>query len=130
MVGYYATRGYDLCTGWGTPTVNLINALAGPPAPQIVSNSVALIAESCANGAIDPNETVTVNFGLKNAGSAPTTNLVVTLQATGGVTSPNGPRTYGAMAGGATVTQPFSFTANGACGSTITLPTGTRQCRS
>src|SRR5206468_1752328 len=46
--------------------------------------------------------------------------LVVTLLASGGITSPNGPRTYGAMAAGTTVTQPFTFTANGACGSTIT----------
>jgi hypothetical protein len=29
-----AVTGYDLCTGWGTPNgTNLINALAGPPAP-------------------------------------------------------------------------------------------------
>lgn len=26
---FAATKGYDLCTGWGTPTVNLISALAG-----------------------------------------------------------------------------------------------------
>ncbi|MGA3267624.1 MAG: protease pro-enzyme activation domain-containing protein, partial [Verrucomicrobiota bacterium] len=42
---YYATNGYDLCTGWGTPTgTNLINALAPypyvvtPPASQTVTN--------------------------------------------------------------------------------------------
>ena len=64
----------SLCTGWGTPTINLINALAGPPAPSLASNSVAITAESCANGAVDPNETVTINFGLKNVGGAPTTN--------------------------------------------------------
>ena len=29
-VKYYATAGYDLCTGWGTPTgINTMNALAG-----------------------------------------------------------------------------------------------------
>ena len=27
--GYPAVAGYDLCTGWGTPSVGLINALAG-----------------------------------------------------------------------------------------------------
>jgi hypothetical protein len=117
---YYATNGYDLCTGWGTPTINLINALAGPPAPSLASNSVAITAESCANGAVDPNETVTINFGLKNVGGAPTTNLVATLLASGGVTSPSGPRTYGAMASGASVVQPFTFTANGSCGGSVT----------
>jgi autotransporter-associated beta strand protein len=29
---YFAANGYDLCTGWGTPSgTNLINALVGPP---------------------------------------------------------------------------------------------------
>lgn len=42
---YYATNGYDLCTGWGTPNgTNLINALAAcifilqPPASATVTN--------------------------------------------------------------------------------------------
>jgi hypothetical protein len=28
-LGYLAVAGYDLCTGWGTPAIGLINALAG-----------------------------------------------------------------------------------------------------
>jgi len=100
---YSATNGFDLCTGWGTPTLALINLLAGPPAPPaplISSNSLALTIESCANGAVDPGETVTLSFGLINTGSAPTTNLVATLQSSGGVTSPSSPQTYGALAAG------------------------------
>ena len=40
---YPAVTGFDLCTGWGTPTgTNLINALSGPaPAPGITSFSPA-----------------------------------------------------------------------------------------
>src|SRR5581483_3980555 len=51
---------------------------------------------------------------------ADTTNLVVTLLATNGVSSPTGPQPYGSIiAGGNAVTQMFSFTASGACGSAI-----------
>ncbi len=38
LSNYYATSGYDLCTGWGTPTgSNLINALAGVYQPSITT---------------------------------------------------------------------------------------------
>jgi uncharacterized repeat protein (TIGR01451 family) len=121
---FSAVNGYDLCTGWGTPNGNnLINALAGPPilVPILVSNSFALVAEGCPNGVVDPAETVTVNFGLKNTGTANTTNLVATLLATGGILSPSGPQTYGVVsANGTVVVQPFSFTASGSCGGTNT----------
>ena len=92
-------------------------------APLVTGDSTALTAEGCsaANGAIDPDETVTVNFVLKNVGVADTTNLVATLLATGGVTSPSGPQAYGALStNGTTVTRPFTFTANGTCGNNIT----------
>jgi hypothetical protein len=66
---------------------------------------------------VDPGETVTVNFGLRNAGTANTTNLVATLLSSGGVTLPNAAQTYGALvSGGAGVARPFAFTATGVCG--------------
>ena len=118
---FYAVPGYDLCTGWGTPTgSNLINTLTGE---LILITGATLTAESCTptNGAIDPGETVTMNFKLQNASVANTTNLVATLLATGGVTSPSAPKTYGALAAsGGSSTQSFTFTANGSCGGTIT----------
>src|SRR5205814_6037699 len=44
-----------------------------------------------------------------------------TLQATGGVTGPSGPQTYGVVTqGGPPVCRNFTFTANGTCGGTIT----------
>ena len=90
-------------------------------APVLVSNSFTLVAESCPNGGVDPAETVTVNFGLKNIGTANTTNLVATLLATGGILSPSGPQTYGVLiTNGAAVAQPFTFTASGICGGTNT----------
>jgi hypothetical protein len=90
--------------------------------PIITLDSAAISAENCSptNNAIDPGETVTVAFALKNIGSANTTNLVATLLQTNSVALPSGPQTYGALAvGGTAVTQAFSFTAGGTCGDTI-----------
>ena len=92
--------------------------------PVVMGEGRALVAESCGvvgNGAIDPDETVTVDFVLRNAGSANTTNVVATLLASGGVVAPDGPHSYGALlAGGAAVTQSFTFAASGECGGTLT----------
>jgi uncharacterized repeat protein (TIGR01451 family) len=91
----------------------------------IVANGSSIQSESQApaNSSIDPGETVTVNFTLRNDGGSQTNNLIATLQPTGGVTNPGGPATFGAIAGGGgTGTQPISFTADSGltCGSTLT----------
>lgn len=94
------------------------------PVPIMVSDSAALITESFPpNGAIDPGETVEVDFTLKNIGPADTINLVATLLPIGGVTGPSGPESYGVITGaGGTGTQRFTFTAdpNLPCGNTLT----------
>ena len=98
-------------------------ALAAYNANSVAIAGATLAAESClpANGVIDPGETVTVNFALLNEGLVNTTNLTATLLAAGGVSAPGGPQTYGALkAGGPAVAMPFTFTAEGACGGTIT----------
>ena len=122
---FSAVTGYDLCTGWGTPQgSNLINTLAPLVlVPVVINAGLTLVTEACppGNGVIDPGESVTVNLALKNTGTANTTNLVVTLLATNGVTLPSAPQTYGTVvAGGRAITQSFSFTASGSCGGTIT----------
>ncbi|MDB6110994.1 MAG: conserved repeat domain protein, partial [Pedosphaera sp.] len=91
--------------------------------PLVNALDPILGAENCfpTNGLIDPGETVTMNIALQNVGNASTTNLVATLQATGGVVNPNGPQTYGGLTpGAAAASRPFTFTANGTCGGTIT----------
>jgi len=96
---------------------------ASPDAAVISAGATAITAESCApaNNAIDPSETVTINFSLKNVGDADTSNLVATLQATGGVVSPSGPQNYGVLvANGPPVTRPFTFTGGRTCGQMIT----------
>jgi len=97
----------------------LIDTYAIPSNPALTL-SARLTAESGpVNGVIDPGERVTVGLALTNsAGSS--TNLVGTLIANAGVTSPSAAQTYGAILGGATVEKTFSFTAAGAGGDTIT----------
>jgi subtilisin-like proprotein convertase family protein len=119
--------GFNTATGMVTVTNggNAIFNACLQGVPIIMANGATLQAESCtpANMNLDPNETVTVNFCLKNTGGAATMNLVGTLQATGGVTSPSGPQNYGAVPadGTTSVCRPFTFTvANQACGSTVT----------
>jgi hypothetical protein len=95
----------------------------GAGLPVVAAAGAALAAENClpANGAIDPDETVTVNFALQNSGTVNTSNLAATLQSGGGITPLSGPAVYEALsAGGAPVSRPFTFTASGVCGGTIT----------
>jgi subtilase family serine protease len=131
---FSATTGYDLCTGWGSPKgTNLINVLAGGAfsAPLVISNSFTLSVESCTNNAIDPGERVTVSIGLKNSGNANTTNLVATLQASGGISSPSGSQNYGALvAAGAAVSRFYTFTAVGSCGGTNNARAAGWSCQS
>ena len=97
----------------------------GVPGTPIVTGGGApvLQAETCtpANGAPDPEETVTVAFPLQNAGTGLTTNLVATLLATGGVNAPSGPQNYGAISPiNPPVSRSFTFVPSGTCGSDIT----------
>jgi hypothetical protein len=84
----------------------------------VVPAGSALVSETGAgapNGIIDSNETVTVLFAFRDAGGVNVTNLIATLLATNGVTSPSPvSRTYGPLVyGGHSVSQPFTFTAQG-----------------
>jgi hypothetical protein len=93
------------------------------PTAVVSSSGMTLQSESCSpgNGVIDPGETVTLNVCLQNFGTANTSNLVATLQASGGVTNPSAPQNYGALlAGGGAVCKTFTFTASGSCGGSVT----------
>lgn len=129
---FSATSSYDLCTGWGSPLgSNTINTLAPRINARVVTNGgTSFAVEGCtpANGALDPNEAVTINFSLRNLGGVKVTNLVATLQPSGGVLAPSSAQNYGALDPGVTVSRPFTFTASGPCGSalvaTLTLQDG------
>ena len=117
---YYATTG----SFWRTRIGNFkFTQCTSVPTPVIVGTTSSLTNEGCApaNNVIDPNETVTVSFCVQNGGTGPTTSsLTGTLLNTGGVTGASGPQNYGVMAPGATVCRPFTFTATGTCGGTLT----------
>lgn len=117
-VGYAPTsNSFNITDG---NTTNVSPCLQG--VASMAASGASLTTDTNANGAVDPGETVTVSFGLKNNGAGATSNLVATLQATGGVTSPGAPASYGVInGGGGTATQPVSFTADAGltCGSTL-----------
>lgn len=105
----------------GVPSTAVLTIIDDDGA-RIVPAGSALTFESVtpANGIIDPGETVTVSFGLRNTGNIDTTNLVATLLVTNGITSPSAPQTFGALtAGGPLISKPFTFTASGTNGGTI-----------
>ncbi len=82
-----------------------------PAGSQLVSETGAGVP----NGIINSNETVTVLFGLRDAGGTNVNNLIATLLATNGVT-PVGYTTtnYGPLVyAGHSVSRPYSFTAHG-----------------
>jgi hypothetical protein len=108
----------------GSPPISVTNTFSVfvNSNPVVVLDSTALILEGCTptNNAIDPGETVVVAFTLRNTGTGPTTNLVITLLNSNGVAAASGPVNYGVLAQGASVTQPFTFSAVGSCGGSIT----------
>ena len=90
--------------------------------PIITTGGFAVTAESFfpTNGVVDPGEQVTVNIALKNNGTASAQNLVATLLATNGVTSPSAEQSYGNLAAtGIGASRVFTFIANGSCGGVI-----------
>src|SRR5437773_9395230 len=91
--------------------------------PMFDAAGSTLVSEGCvpANSAVDPSESVTLSLKVINTGGAASTNnLVGTLLSGGGVVSPSGPQSYGAIAVGGMAAKNFSFTSSGSCGSTIT----------
>ncbi len=73
---FSAVPGYDLCTGWGTPTgSNIINALAPPgrvPALLVATN---IVSGGNGNGVIDYDECNNLTIILTNEGNAPATGI-------------------------------------------------------
>jgi subtilisin-like proprotein convertase family protein len=96
---------------------------AATTVPVVELTGVTITSGSCpANGVPDPGETLTVDIGLRNIGTAATGTLTAALQANASVSSPSAPQNYGVLAtGGAAVIRPYTFTipAALACGSPV-----------
>jgi uncharacterized repeat protein (TIGR03803 family) len=66
---FFAVPGFDLCTGWGTPTgSNLIMSLVTPPHTLLVTPSANVLASGPAGGPLIPTAQT---YTLTNFGSAP-----------------------------------------------------------
>jgi hypothetical protein len=100
----------------------VVDNSAASGAPTVATAGAVFTGGNCLSGGdVNPGETVTVALALQNTGTVSTTNLVATLLPGGGIDAPSGPRAYGMLpVDGVPVSQPFTFTAAGACGETIT----------
>ena len=104
--------------------VDNITVVTNPPAAFVIptSTGTVVVAENCAvtNGAINPGETVTVNFALQNTGNSTLSNVTATLQANSSVILPSGAQSYGTLlSDGGTATNSFTFTGEGICGGNL-----------
>jgi len=103
---YFAVSGYDLCTGWGTPTgQNLINTLV-PPDSLVISPVTGFAATGPAGGLFSPSSQI---FFLTNSGASALTWSLVNTSAW-----LNASNTGGTLAAGGTnsVTISLTTTAN------------------
>jgi uncharacterized repeat protein (TIGR01451 family) len=118
---YSDTVGFANTTDGTGNTTREVNLNVSSVWPVLQTDGATLVSEGCTatNGAVDPDETVTISFSIRNVGTGPTANLVATLLATNGVTVPSGPQTYGALAASAAASQTFMFTASGVCGGAV-----------
>jgi len=94
---FFAVPGFDLCTGWGTPTgSNLITSLAGPQNPLKVSPPSDFVVSGPQGGSFTP---AAITYSLTNSGSAPlnwslsNTSLWLNVSALNGALLPGGQRT-------------------------------------
>ncbi len=92
---FYAEQGFNLCTGWGTPTgSNLIDALLVPADALVISPQSGFTAVGPIGGPFNVTSQTCV---LTNAGNAPlnwsaaTTAPWLTISATNGTLAPGGP---------------------------------------
>ncbi len=118
---YSDTVGFTNTTNGVGNTTRAVNLNVAALSPVLQADGVTLVSEGCAptNGVVDPNETVTISFSIRNVGTDPTADLVATLLATNGVTVPSDPQPYGVIDVGTSASQMFTFTASGICGGAI-----------
>ena len=121
---YYATSAaFNWRTRIGSFTFPSCTSVPPVPTPWVFANGSSITAEdSCPppNNAIDPGERVTVSFTVTNGGTGSTSNLVGTLENTGGVTGASAAQSYGALAPLGSGSRSFTFTAGGTCGGPLT----------
>jgi hypothetical protein len=102
---YFATAGYDLCTGWGTISTNLFDALLTPPVETLrVTSPVGFTSQGRSGG---PFSVTSQIYTLENLGAGP-----LTWNATGIPNWLNVSSTGGTLNPGASTTVVVSLNAN------------------
>ena len=89
-----------------------ITTFVRQPVPIVIQDVATLASESAVppNGALDLDETVTLNFGLRNVGAVSTSDLQAKLLNGGGVADASTQQSYGVLVpGGPAAYRPFSF---------------------
>jgi subtilase family serine protease len=91
---WFATPGYDLCTGWGSPNgQNLINALTPLPSPLIITPASGFAASGFAGGPFTPNSqvyTLTNSAASSLSWSLSNTSFWLSVSASAGTLAANG----------------------------------------
>ncbi|HVM61593.1 MAG TPA: LamG-like jellyroll fold domain-containing protein [Verrucomicrobiae bacterium] len=124
---FYAVTGYDLCTGWGTPTgTNLINALLVTNINPLLRVIGATVTGGNGNGVIDPEECDFLSVQIQNYGGGTATVVKTTLSTTTpGVTVVQPASTCPDLLPSTTVSNviPFQISISPAflCGAPVTL---------
>ena len=92
---------------------NLTVSITDDDFRTLIPAGYALIAEGYqpTNNAVDPLETVTMNFSIQNIGNVTSPDITATLLLSGGVMSPSAPQVYTNLTNGALRTMPFTFAA-------------------
>lgn len=115
---FFAVAGYDLCTGWGTPTgSNLISALLAPPDALQISPAADFVFTGPAGGPFGP---AAQSYSLTNTGAAPLTwtlagaSTWISVAPAGGTLAPGGAAATvtAALNAAATNLPPGSYTAS------------------
>lgn len=92
-------------------------------APALIAGRMTIAAESIApaNLRVDPDEKVTLNFGLRNLSNGETHNVQATLLPTAEIEPLTITAAYGIVPiGGVVVQRPFRLITHGRCGETLT----------
>ena len=124
---FFATPGYDLCTGWGAPTGSaLINLLAPLPTGPVLAVLTNAISGGNGNGIVDFDECNNLSVTLTNEGNATATSIQAFITtATPGVIVSQASSTYPPLpvhtAGLNINTFTISTENNFVCGTPITL---------
>ncbi len=107
LTKYKATTGYDLCTGWGTISTNLMQALLAPPVETLnVTSPLGFTSQGASGG---PFTVTSQTYTLTNTGSTPLTWSLVNTSIWLNVSSAGGALNPGA---GTTVTVSLNANAN------------------